>query len=574
MFLLFNSSTQTQSNLQVRLWFSLSLTLSIICGILALSKTWGQEYIIQDDARSHVVWMFRFLDPELFPNDIIIDYFQSVAPIGYAKFYQLFAVLGVHPLLLNQLLPTLLAIITTAFCFGVCLELFPVPFAGFLAALFLNQNLWLKDDLITATPRAFFYPLFLAFVYFLLRRSVISVGITIALLGGFYPQGVLIAIGVLIIQTLGLKYRQNLLQTKDSIFLFTGLGVGLIVLVPYAIQTSEWGSIITLAEAQELPEFYPGGRASFFTDKPWDFWLTGDRSGWLPQDWFRRSFPPQVFAGIALPFLLKYRTRFPGVEKIKPSIILLPEIILASTGLFLAAHFLLFKLHHPSRYSQHSFRIVMAIAGGIAVTIILDTILRKIKWKTANFGVKLILILLTFLALCYPSLTNRFPITNNIVGKVPLLYEFFAIQPQDTLIASLAEEANNLPTFSQRSILVGSEYLLPYHQKYYAQMQQRTQDLIQAQYSSNPEEVKRLIQTYNINFWMLEKDALTLEFVENNQKLQQLNSKIVSQVQDNLKQGKIPFLSNVIENCTVLEVQNFTILDAPCIFESEKLNQS
>ena len=568
MFLLFNSSTQTQSNFKVRLWFSLSLTLSIICGILALSKTWGQEYIIQDDARSHVVWMLRFLDPELFPNDIIIDYFQSVAPIGYAKFYQLFAVLGVHPLLLNKLLPTLLAVVTTAFCFGVCLELFPVPFAGFLAALFLNQNLWLKDDLITATPRAFFYPLFLAFVYFLLRRSVIGVGITIALLGGFYPQGVLICLGVLIIQTLGLKYRQNLLQTKDLIILITGLGVGLIVLLPYAIQTSEWGSIISLAEAQKLPEFYPGGRASFFTDKPWDFWLTGDRSGWLPQDWFRRSFPPQVLAGIALPFLFKYRTRFPLVDQIKSSIIILPEMILASTGLFLSAHFVLFKLHHPSRYSQHSFRIVMAIAGGIAVTIILDTIRRKIKLKTANFGVKLILILLIFLVLCYPSLTNRFPITNNIVGKVPLLYEFFAIQPKDTLIASLAEEANNLPTFSQRSILVGSEYLLPYHQKYYAQMQQRTEDLIQAQYSSNPEDIEHFIQTYDINFWMLEKDALTLEFVENNQKLQQLHPQTISQVQDNLKQGKTPFISNIIESCTVLEVQNFTILDAPCILDS------
>jgi len=33
------------------------------------------------------------------------------------------------------------------------------------------------------------------------------------------------------------------------------------------------------------------------------------------------------------------------------------------------------------------------------------------------------------------------------VGEVPALYEFFQKQPKDILIA-LAEEANNLPTFS------------------------------------------------------------------------------------------------------------------------------
>lgn len=35
------------------------------------------------------------------------------------------------------------------------------------------------------------------------------------------------------------------------------------------------------------------------------------------------------------------------------------------------------------------------------------------------------------------------------------------MQPQDIRIASLAEEANNIPTFAQRSILVGREYAIP-----------------------------------------------------------------------------------------------------------------
>ena len=61
------------------------------------------EYAIADDARSHVVWMWRFINPELFPNDIIFDYFQSVAPPGYTTFYQAFATIGIHPTVAEEL---------------------------------------------------------------------------------------------------------------------------------------------------------------------------------------------------------------------------------------------------------------------------------------------------------------------------------------------------------------------------------------------------------------------------------------------------------------------------------------
>ncbi len=138
-----------------KFWFYLSLTLAIICGILGIIPAFSHQYVVQDDARSHVFWMARFLKPELFPNDIIADYFQSVAPKGYTYFYQLFSLIGIPPLLLNKFLPIILGLITTAYCFGVAIQILPVPLAGFLSTLFLNQNLWLKDDLISATPEHF-----------------------------------------------------------------------------------------------------------------------------------------------------------------------------------------------------------------------------------------------------------------------------------------------------------------------------------------------------------------------------------------------------------------------------------
>ncbi|MGD1806998.1 hypothetical protein ACP6PL_16385 [Dapis sp. BLCC M126] len=628
----------------IKFWFYLSLTLAIICGILGIIPAFSHQYVVQDDARSHVFWMARFLNPELFPNDIIADYFQSVAPKGYTYFYQLFSLIGIPPLLLNKFLPIILGLITTAYCFGVAIEILPVPLAGFLSTLFLNQNLWLKDDLISATPRAFFYPLFLAFLYYFLRYSWLGIAITISLLGLFYPQGVLLCSALLVLNFL---YFRN--QQKFTI-LTIGLTTAFFVLLPYALNTSKYSPIITLTQAKKLPEFFPGGRASFFSDNSFDFWLTGDRSGIIPPEWLSQSFlPPQVWAGLLLFIFLSFRgipivmrniydppkspfvrgtlkvplflrgarggskldydppksllerwtlktlplergagggsktlllilkncyKYFPLATKITNKIILLPELALASTGIFLTAHLLLFRLHHPSRYSQHSLRIIMALAGGIAFTLIIDFLRQKFHLLNHSSQTKpvgkiktiSIYIVLTLLFL-YPALTNNFPVTNYVVGKAPEIYEFLAQQPSDIRVASLALEANNIPTFAKRSILVGSEYALPYHQGYYVEIKQRANDLIEAQYSPNLEEVKKFIQKYDIDFWLLDSQALTLEYVRKNHRLQQLNNTAAAVVRAQMENGILPSLLNVPESCQVLDIEDLVLLDAKCILK-------
>ena len=69
-----------------RLWnlsLSISLGFAVFCCYLALREGFSSQWVVQDDARQHVFWMLRYLDPQLFPDDLIADYFQSVAPVGY-----------------------------------------------------------------------------------------------------------------------------------------------------------------------------------------------------------------------------------------------------------------------------------------------------------------------------------------------------------------------------------------------------------------------------------------------------------------------------------------------------------
>ncbi|MDE5098718.1 MAG: hypothetical protein O4861_10405, partial [Trichodesmium sp. St16_bin4-tuft] len=323
---------------------------------------------------------------------------------------------------------------------------------------------------------------------------------------------------------------------------------------------------ISREAAMKLREFYPNGRSTFFHVHPKDFWLTGKRSGMFPKSLFT---PATQCAGLVLPFLLSFGSAFPLIKNITSRIWLLVHLLLSSLGMFFIAHVLLFRLHLPSRYTGLSFRIIIALATAIALTLIIDALFNWAKnihkFPVAFRGIislSLIGLILASLVL-YPSFVKGFPLVKYKVGRATYLYDFFQEQPKDILIASLEEEANLLPTFAQRSILLGREYAIPYQVGYYSQFRERTIDLIVAQYSSDLTDVKDFIQKYGIDFWMVHRGAFTPEYVEDNSWLMQY--KFAQEAVTFLQLGNIPALATTISNCVVFQSDSLFVLDANCI---------
>ncbi len=549
---------------RIRFWFSLSLAFSILYAFLGLREGFASEYVVQDDARQHVFWMLRFLDPELFPNDLIADYFQSVAPGGYKAIYQLPAGLGINPLLLNKLLPMVLGIVTTGYCFAVSMQLLPIPATGLMATLLMNQAIWMKDDLVSGTPRAFLYPFFMAFLYYLLRRNLVGVAVAIALLGSFYPQYTFVAVVLLVLRVLDWQNNRS-----DLLLCATGLGVAFLVLLPYALSSSKFGPTITAEAARQLPDFLPGGRTQFFHENPWHFWINGRRSGFFPRYFFA---PATLWLGVLLPIFMRFSDKFTLAKQVKNGVLLL-QILLASLVMFFIAHAAIFKLHVPSRYTGYNLRIIMSFAAAIALTILIDKILTSAK-EDPFFLIPLSIVPklcmgMLLILIFYPAFVSDFPETNYRIGKTPALYEYFQKQPKDILIASLAEEANNLPSFSQRSILTGRKYAVPYQVGYYNEFRQRTSDLIRAQYSPQIKDVKDFIKKYGIDFWLLERTAFTTDYVANDEWLAQYQPATKAAI-EKLKQGAIPALSKVTNRCKVFEVDNLLVLQAECIAKTSQ----
>ncbi|MGV0029192.1 hypothetical protein [Phormidesmis priestleyi] len=554
----------------IGLWLSLSLSFAIYYGSLTLQKAFRAEYVVQDDAREYVFWMQQFSDPTLLPHDLIAQYFRSITPPGYAALYQVMAMLGVQPLLLSKVLPIGLGLIATLYGFGICLRLFPLPAAGFMAMLLLNQSLWFKDDLSSATPRAFVYPLFLALLYYLICNQRIGILIVLVLQALIYPPLVFITIALLCLRLW--RWESGKIQFCSNQLGFVGLSLGLsaYALLPYVLSSAEFAPLITRSQAWTMPELHPGGRHPFFNPNPWAFWLIGEHSGVVPP-----LMPPLIWLGLLLPILMRYPTRFLLVQRISGTIAVLSQTVWVSLGLFVAAHLLLLRLFFPTRYTTHTFRIVLAIAAGIVLTILLDAALRvcealvlRQRWLLLSTRLALILavgIVLVF----YPQTSSEFPSTNLRIGRDTALYQFLQTQPKDTLIATLSDEANNIPTFAQRSVLFSKEYSLPFHLGYYRQIRQRILDIIEAQYSPDLALAKQAIERYHITFWLIERSALTPEYLMDATWLESFQPAYKTAL-DRLQQGTTPALQK-LPRCSVLTTTRFTLLDTTCIVATQNL---
>jgi hypothetical protein len=559
----------------VLVWLALTFAVFIAYTVPVVRAQAGSDLLVQDDARQHVFWMARFLDPGQFPGDPIADYFQSVAPSGYTAVYRAFAALGVAPLSLSYVLPFALALLTALGCFFLSLRILPVPFAAFLSTAMLTQNVWTTPDIVSATPRAFAYPIMVAFLYGVARGSLTLSLAAVVLEGLFYPQYTLLAAGVLALRPIrwqegGLRLTR---ERSDWLFSVAGLTGACVVLLPYVLHPNPYGPVIGAAEARALPEFQPLGRSAFFFPDAALFWLFNPRGGFIPFEWVQAPIPPpQALLWLLLPLALFWRRHCPLTRRIGGATAVVPLLLLAGTGMFALAHSVLFTMHLPGRYSQFSLRVALALAAAAGLVMALDGLSR---WATchgrlARAAVGVLAISLVLWVLLYPlplrSVGGAYPNTDYLRGREPDLYAFLARQPKDALVASLDRAVDHIPTFAHRSILVGSEYAVPYHLGYYRPFRQRTVELIQAQYSPDLAAIQQLIRQYNVDLLLLDRAWWTAEYVERNDWIMQFESETGTLA--GLRAGQRPALRDVARRCRVARGEESDLFGAQCLLDA------
>lgn len=544
-------------------WFGLSVMFAVAFGGLALRQAFSGPYVLQDDWRHHVFWMARLVDSSLFPHDLIADYFQSVAPLGYATLYRIAAGLGVHPFLFARLIPIALGLIATVFCFGVSMNLLRVPFAGFVGSLLLNESLWMRNGLVSATPRAFIAPLLLAFMYFYLRNSIIFTLLTIALMGLFFPSTMFIALGVVCLGIFRLeRWRIRFSRDRrDYLVCAASLAVAAMVLLPYALRSSGFGPVVTANEGRLMPEFLPGGRMVVFRQNFWGYWITGSHTGAFTSAVFA---PFAICLGLLLPLAFLFPKQVPLIARVSSvGAALLSRILIASVAIFFAANILLFRLYLPSRFTTNSFRIVLALAAGISAVLILDAVFRS-AGPIPGLSAAALLAIAIFL----PFATGTVIDTRYKTGGEKALYEFLKSQPKDILIASLSDESNNIPIFAERSVLVSRETALPFHKGYYSQIRERVVDLIKAQYTPDLSELQSFLRKYGVTYLLIDREAFEPEYVHGDKWAMQYQP-AARDAAASLKRGVQPALVGLLESCSVYQNDRLRLISAQCVLNTQ-----
>lgn len=154
-----------------------------------------------------------------------------------------------------------------------------------------------------------------------------------------------------------------------------------------------------------------------------------------------------------------------------------------------------------------------------------------------------------------------------VVGVHPDVYKVVADSPKGSMVASLAREVNdNIPAFSERSVLVGREFALPYHVDFYDEMRQRALDLVAAQYSEELSVIQSFVEQYGVDIWIVAKDFSDAGYLyKQNWLVNSALQETVEMTDKRLKKGTEPALIALIPTCTIHEERDLFVLSADCI---------
>ena len=563
---------------EVALWFGISFIAPLYYGLISFFYATSSAYIVQDDARYHIVWLQRLIDPDLFPNDVMAEYFGAIQGVGFRSFYSAAASLGIEPLAFAKIVPLFLALITTFYIFWVALFILPVPICGALATFILNQNIWIRDDLISASPRAFVYPLFAAFLYYLMRDAQIFWLISLGLLSLFYPQMALVSVGMLTLRLIrwdGLRPKLPKRLRDYGFWLIASLMTGGALLLFSHQVEQRAGQLTSLAQMKVWPEFQNYGRGAYFGRPFMSFWFNGLSGIRFP------LYPPIIWIGAMLPLVVWKVPRFfgrafPLSGAITAEVRVLGQLFVSSMGFFFLAHIIFPTLYLPSRYSFYSTRFALAIAAGVMLTLVMQCwlgwLVRKWQvwrqWRWSDFMRVAVSVGFAIAVIVAPLIPFVFLSGQGWeVGRPESLHDLLSKTPKDTMIASLVREVNDdIPAFAQRSVLVGREFALPYHVDFYGEMRRRMRDLVNAQYSPELSEVQKFIDFYGIDLWILSENFTNSDYLaQKDWLLNTLERSAVIEAINALEQGSVPALTRAIPACSSYTEASLIVLDASCI---------
>jgi hypothetical protein len=444
--------------------------------------------LFYDDVAHHVFWLYRYLDPTLFPGDPTVPYFHTSAPWGYRALYA-----AVAPVADIVLAAKLLSIVLLGISCWLAWQLGRLSTPdesrvaatrGLLAVIALIAMLSFSQqrDLLPpiAFQRTFALPLLLFTLWALVSRRYRWVGISWLAAALLYPvvlpvQG-LTAVVVFL-------HDVKTARRMPAHWVFNGLaGLSAIAIATFGVPVPpEVGPPVTYREAIEMPEFGPEGRL--------DLWGTGTLRSVLTHHRTGLGWSPWVLLALAVAILLAAAFR-----RLRQVPFAAWAMLVVGVGLWAAMcafpELLMFDLYLPNRHSRWAVGIFgMMVLVAIADSSILRQGRSRLWAALAAPGIVAIILLPNAI-----QVWNR-PLDSDLESA----YEFIASLPTTTMVAAHPDLADFVPVRTRRSVLASTEVAMPWMKGYYAQMKPRVTASLRAAYATRIEDVDAALAPYAVD---------------------------------------------------------------------------
>jgi hypothetical protein len=474
-------------------WLPVALG-SLVVFLLAHRHALLSPFVINDDVRQQLFWMARWLDPGLYPPDLLNAYAAAYVPDGVKALYFLAAKgVGLGPILFSKLLTGALFVALAVVMRSIGATLGGRRLGWICAAMVWVLPFFLKN-ISGGLSRSFAPPLLALFILAWLRRNAGLMAATLLVEALCIPYMAVACAGCACLDAAvsRLCRRQGpAFPARPWHLVVIALAAVLVWRFTQAMTTAGFGPLAMGRKLLDRPELTAAGRLDLFP---------------LPNPFFDLVYWPfegiglfldiGLFSGIAslaalLPLLIRGARRAPWAQ-LAPKIRPLAFLLAGSLVLYLAARVLALALFVPDRYIMYTINLLYALGLAICLDAALDSLLER---KEAGLVLLLLAVGLGGWRLTDASLYDY-------RGDAPL-YAAVASLPKDALLAGNPELLDNVLTFGRRNVLASFELAHPWSLGYWHRLVPRLTDQIEAYYAKDARTVVAVAKAHGITHFVV-----------------------------------------------------------------------
>lgn len=442
--------------------------------------------IVNGDVFQHTWWTASFHDPEIYQDDIYLEYAASISTPGMRAIYWIGGLFA-NPYIIGNILSVLLYGVCSLTLFLAVRETMSAEAGLLAAALFLSQGQHLVP-LLGGLHRAFAFPTILWLLFAISARQYRTIPYILAVQALIYPIAVLISFGILagcalfrVIALPGFMDRWAAVGAAVFVACFF-----MTYLVKQASTPDYFGEKITGEEMMKNPWFGVDGRHNYIPFQDYKY-LIWNKSFWKSDSLIRSLFL----------FPLTLIAAWLRGARVGRLTAMMAAVLVSSIVLFELSKALFFKLYIPWRYMEYTMPVLVFMVAAIGLA--LPVYLVKPRFLS------LLYIIGISIAWTMNFWDKRYPMKQSYQDE---LYEFVQTLPKDAMIAGDSRMSDYIGGLGYRRAYLKFELAHCWYPDYQEIIAERAKKFYSAYFSNDFEDVQEFMETEDIDYIAVNRRTL------------------------------------------------------------------